>query len=106
MEETMNSVLHSGVARMRSLAVASLALSLAVVYGAPAQLTRWSIVSSPNEEGWNWLTAVDASAGDSAWAVGYYIDPNAELETLAERWDGSAWTLVQTPNVDTNGGQL
>jgi hypothetical protein len=73
---------------------------------APAQPTRWSFVSSPNEEGWNWLTAVDASAGDSAWAVGYYLDPDAELETLAERWDGSAWTLVETPNVGTNGNQL
>jgi hypothetical protein len=101
-----------GSSLRRSPAVVCVALSLAVLSGAPAgaspagRATRWSIVPSPNEEGWNWLTAVDASAGDGAWAVGWYTPPDAQLETLALRWDGSAWTLVDTPNVGTNGDQL
>ncbi len=98
--------------RRWSIAVVCVALVLAVVTGAPAtaspsgRASRWSLVPSPNQEGWNWLAAVDASAGNNAWAVGWYLDPNSELETLSMRWDGSAWTLVETPNVGTNGDAL
>jgi hypothetical protein len=100
------------MSRLRSLAVVSVALSLAVVAGLPAlanpsgRATRWSIVPSPNEEGWNWLQAVDASASDNAWAAGYYLDTEGVYETLAVRWDGSVWTLAETPNVGTNGDWL
>jgi hypothetical protein len=31
------------------------------------------------------------SSGD-VWAVGDYYNPNGALLTLAERWNGSAWT--------------
>src|SRR6266540_870334 len=94
-----------GKTRPRSLVVICVALSLAVVAAIPAKsnaqggATGWSIVSSPNAEGYNWLQAVDASASDNAWAVGFYIGTEGVYETLAERWDGSAWKLVQTPNV-------
>src|SRR5688572_20899068 len=99
-----------GTARLRSLAIVCVALSLAVVAGVPARAslpggpTRWSIVPSPNEEGANWLAAVDASTGDNAWAVGYYIGSEGRYETLSVRWDGSAWTLVETPNVGEETG--
>jgi hypothetical protein len=94
------------------MALMSVAFSLAIVAGAPAtstaqgRTTAWSIVSSPNEEGSNWLVAVDAAAGTSAWAVGYYIGSEGVYETLAERWDGSAWTLAETPNPGTHGDWL
>jgi hypothetical protein len=99
---------------MRSLAsaVVGVALSLALVAGvaakasAQAEVIAWSIVSSPNEEGSSWLHAVDASASDNAWAVGFYLGTEGVYETLAERWDGSAWSLVETPNVGTNGDWL
>jgi hypothetical protein len=96
----------------RSLAVVCLALSLAVVAGVPATAsehgrpTRWSVVPSPNEEGANWLASVDASAGDNAWAVGYYIGDEGRYETLSMRWDGSAWTLFETPNASDRGDWL
>jgi hypothetical protein len=61
-------------------------------------------VPSPNEEGANWLAAVDASAGDNAWAVGYYIGSEGVYETLSVHWDGLAWTLVETPNVGEETG--
>jgi len=101
-----------GKTRPRSLVVICVALSLAVVAAIPAKsnaqggATGWSIVSSPNAEGYNWLQAVDASASDNAWAVGFYIGTEGVYETLAERWDGSAWKLVQTPNVGANGDWL
>ena len=99
-------------ARSRSLTVVCVALSLAVVTGVPAgageegRAIAWSIVASPNEEGSNWLRDVDASAGDSAWSVGYYIGSEGINETLAERWDGSTWTLVESPDAGENGSQL
>jgi hypothetical protein len=99
---------------MRSLAsaVVCVALSLALVSGVPAkasaqaEVTAWSIVSSPNEEGSNWLQAVDALAGNNAWSVGFYVGDEGVYETLAERWDGSAWTLTETPNVGHYGNWL
>jgi hypothetical protein len=98
----------------RSLAsvVACVALSLAPVLSVPAtasaqgEVTAWSIVSSPDEEGSNWLQAVDASAGDNAWAVGFYLGIEGVYETLAQRWDGSDWRLVETPNVGHYGNWL
>src|SRR6266540_6141137 len=98
-------------ARPRPRAAMCVALLLAVVAGLPAEsnaqgrAVRWSIVPSPNEEGYNWLVDVDASAGNNAWSVGYYLE-NGVYETLAERWDGSAWTLVDTPNPGPNGDWL
>jgi hypothetical protein len=100
---------------MRSLASAAVcvvAMSLALVSGVPAQasaqgeVSAWSSVSSPNEEGSNWLQAVDASASNNAWAVGFYLGTEGVYETLAERWDGSAWRLAETPNVGANGDWL
>jgi hypothetical protein len=94
----------------RSLAVVCVALSLAVVVGDPASAsppsapTRWSIVPSPNNEGANWLVAVDALAGNDAWAVGYYIGSDGVYETLSQHWDGSAWRLVETLNVGDGTG--
>jgi hypothetical protein len=101
-----------GAARLRSLAVLCVALSLAVVVGVPAGAspsdasTPWSIVPSPNEEGANWLVAVDASAGNNAWAVGYYIGDEGVYETLSAHWNGSAWTLVEPLNVGRTGDWL
>jgi hypothetical protein len=109
----MKSVLRMVPAtRLRPLAVVSLVLSFVVTVGAPARAsaqgraTAWSIIPTPNEEGSDWLQAVDAASDDDAWAVGYYVGPEGVLETLAERWDGAKWTLVETPNVGPSGDQL
>ena len=34
-----------------------------------------------------------------AWAVGFYQDTGGLDQTLIEHWDGSAWTVVPSPNV-------
>src|SRR5262245_56353382 len=73
---------------------------------AQGRAAGWAIVPSPNEEGDDWLQDVDAFAQDSAWAVGYYIDPEGMYEPLGLRWNGSAWSLAETPNVGTNGSWL
>jgi len=107
----VNSVLRiDRKTRQRSLAVVCVALSLAGVAGVPGKASAqdpaiaWSIVSSPNEEGSNSLVAVDASARDNAWSVGYYIGSEGVYETLSVHWNGSTWTLVETPNVGEETG--
>jgi len=36
----------------------------------------------------------------SLWAVGYHTDGSNRQRTLVEHWDGSAWTVVPTPNAN------
>jgi hypothetical protein len=44
------------------------------------------------------LVGVDARTTTDGWAVGYGSGSNNLARTLVERWDGSAWTRVKTPN--------
>jgi hypothetical protein len=68
--------------------------------------TRWSIVPSPSPgTASNNLSAVAAVSYSDIWAVGSYEQQQAEPigagKTLILHWDGSAWTQVSTPNVQT-----
>jgi len=65
---------------------------------APAWATVPSISPVPTE---NQLTAVSARTANDAWAVGFYKGPNRHdgRIMLAERWDGTTWRQVTTPNV-------
>ena len=49
----------------------------------------------------NVLTAVDGRTGSDAWAVGSYEGPGRHdgKIMLTERWDGTRWSQVATPNV-------
>jgi hypothetical protein len=63
----------------------------------------WSIVSSPNDpsgvpDGLYTVTCVSAA---NCWAVGFTRDPTEPL-TLVEHWDGIAWAIVNSPNVDSD----
>jgi WD40 repeat protein len=79
----------------------------------------WTILPSPNGGQINVLQSVDALSPDSAWAVGYYsnatvqdIDAGSTLHegagtrTLIQRWDGTRWTLVPSPNVGPGSNYL
>ena len=65
----------------------------------------WLAVDSPNVGGQdNSLASASGSSATDIWAVGQFspdANPNITL-TLAEHWDGSAWSVVDTPNVGTN----
>ena len=67
---------------------------------APATHRSWKIVSSPNvaasDNGFNGIAAVSAN---DIWAVGSYITSGSPNQTLIEHWDGSAWSIVASPNV-------
>lgn len=51
------------------------------------------------------LTAVDALAADDVWAVGAGQNVGEE-QTLIERWDGSVWTIVPSPNASARTNEL
>src|SRR5439155_27132012 len=70
--------------------------------------SAWSVVPSPNlGTATNVLNAVAARATDDVWAVGYGGGGGFTVsETLVEHWDGSAWSIVPSPNVDTVANRL
>jgi len=62
--------------------------------------TSWAIVSSPNTSSTqsNFLLGVTCASASECWAVGYYYNDNVISQTLIERWDGTSWTIVSSPN--------
>jgi hypothetical protein len=64
--------------------------------------TSWAIVSSPNTSTMqtNLLFGVTCVSASECWAVGYYFNDNFIPQTLIERWDGTSWAIVTSPNTD------
>ena len=102
---------HRGAAASVRRAGVTLGLAGCVLAGAaaapgagPAALaaghqTGWTFVPSPNgsQFGDNALVQVAAGPGTRAWAVGY--DGGAgNFRTLTERWNGTKWAVVPSPN--------
>jgi hypothetical protein len=55
----------------------------------------WSIVTSPNPSGDNFLSSVSATGANDVWAVGRSRNPlNFRTTTLIEHWDGNSWSQV------------
>ncbi len=66
--------------------------------------SSWSIVPSPNAgPKANGLYDVTCSSASDCWAVGYYEADagllKTEFRTLIQRWNGSAWSIVESPNL-------
>jgi hypothetical protein len=70
--------------------------------------TGWSLVSSPNPgshcqgNSGNVLNAVAAVAPNDVWAVGFFFNCNALLKPMVLHWDGTRWSPVRTPALNTN----
>lgn len=65
------------------------------------QPPHWTVVANPNPGSHiNVLYSVDAIAADNVWAAGYYRNSpsTASKFTLIERWDGSSWQQITSPN--------
>jgi len=65
--------------------------------------TSWSVVSTPTPAGATTarLRGVKVLATDSAWAVGQFsTSTNPTMRTLVTRWNGTAWSIVTSPNPD------
>jgi hypothetical protein len=66
----------------------------------PVSAPVWSIVPTPNppDSMVTVLEAVDCTTEVDCMAVGKSFLIDGRIRTLAERWDGEAWTIVHTPN--------
>lgn len=66
--------------------------------------TSWSAVTSPNtsDNDADYLNGVACTTSTECWAVGYVITSpdnfNLFRQTLIERWDGSSWSIVMSPD--------
>lgn len=64
----------------------------------------------PNREGGpatNFLYGIDAASPTDMWTVGYSRDPGQLGISLAIRYDGTSWRIVNTPNpANSNGSTL
>ena len=70
--------------------------------------TQWSVVSMPDPGGslLGRLFSLTAISTSDVWAVGIYTDINAVDHTLIEQWNGSAWSIIPSPNEGTRGSDL
>src|SRR5947209_5810846 len=62
--------------------------------------TKWSIQSTPNPKGVVGiigLFGVSCASANACTAVGYYYNGTI-YPTLAERWNGTKWSIQSTPN--------
>ncbi|HEV2377704.1 MAG TPA: hypothetical protein VGS19_36770 [Streptosporangiaceae bacterium] len=62
--------------------------------------TAWSLQTTPNPAGatGSRLSGVSCTAANACEAVGSYTNSAEKGVTLAEAWNGAAWTLQTTPN--------
>jgi hypothetical protein len=61
--------------------------------------TRWTVVPSPNPTlRHNSLKGVVALSPTDVWAVGYSEGKVSRPKTLTLHWDGTAWSIVPSPN--------
>ncbi|HJT55480.1 MAG TPA: hypothetical protein VJ761_03215, partial [Ktedonobacteraceae bacterium] len=71
---------------------------------------QWSVVSSPNLAGANEqiLSGLSAISSNNIWAVGFSTSANdpGETKTFIEHWNGSQWSIVNSPNPGIGGNQL
>lgn len=72
--------------------------------------SKWSIVPSPNPPA-NFanveLDGVFALSSTNVWAVGFYDNPSfIGRFTLIEHWNGSSWSIVSSPNPDSDLNEL
>jgi hypothetical protein len=66
--------------------------------------TTWTVVPGPDLSP-SLLEGVTAVSSSDVWAVGYSVVPGGpvgiEDHTLAERWNGSSWTVSTTPTTSS-----
>jgi hypothetical protein len=61
--------------------------------------SAWSIVPSPSVSAQNHLLGVKTLSAGNAWAVGSHNVPGSlAFSTLTMRWNGSAWSVVPSPD--------
>jgi hypothetical protein len=107
----VRAVLLAGAALV-ALAPSSGAVALAARSGparsraAVGQSLTWAIVPSPNNNVLdNTFTGISCPSASACTAVGYSYGTHSEPKTLIESWNGSAWSIVSSPNPGPGLGQ-
>jgi hypothetical protein len=71
---------------------------------------RWSVVANPTQQTGDALYGVAAASANEAWAVGRipggYHHGGPPDATLVLHWDGTAWSVVASPNAGTGDNIL
>src|SRR5688572_1491427 len=61
--------------------------------------SSWKVISSPNNSSnSHTLKSIAGVAANDIWAVGSYFPTTGGSQTLIQRWDGSQWNSVTSPN--------
>ena len=71
--------------------------------------TAWSVVPTPNRAYTrNMLAALEVVSPNDIWAVGYSNGTGGRHKdrTLIERFDGTKWSIVRSPNVGDGSNEL
>jgi hypothetical protein len=79
--------------------------STALAAPAAPRACAWRVVASPSRGESATLSAVSATSGKDAWAVGNY-DTGSGFRTLIEHWNGARWSVVPSPNADPGENTL
>jgi hypothetical protein len=76
---------------------------IGVPSGSAGASPTWSVVSSPSSSTTqeNYLEGVACTSASSCTTVGYYNNGTVE-QTLIEQWNGTAWTIVTSPDTSTS----
>jgi hypothetical protein len=71
--------------------------------------TSWTLVPTPNgaiaKSAENSLNGADGLSTNNVWAVGY-SKAGGPYKTLVERWNGTQWSIVPSPNVGSSHNVL
>jgi hypothetical protein len=69
--------------------------------------TVWSVVASPTKgSAGHGLFGISCTAPDACTAVGSYTNTGGPTNTLAESWNGTAWSIVPSPNPSSGTDSL
>src|SRR5439155_19859409 len=85
------------VLRLTMMLVATLLAAAVVALARGASGITWYGYTPPFNA--TSLAGVAATSASDAWAVGLRSGGSCQYATLAEHWDGSAWSEVATPSV-------
>ncbi|HZI77272.1 MAG TPA: hypothetical protein VFD73_25180, partial [Gemmatimonadales bacterium] len=82
----------------------------AEVWSAPAEGKPWASVSltvpKPTGSLETRLSSVSCTSASACTAAGYYIEKTGRYMTLAERWNGSSWSIQTTANPASGNTEL
>src|SRR5687767_15029110 len=68
---------------------------------------RWEVVASPNRGQHNMFYDMQFAGSNDGWVVGDYSPvTGGPTRTLAQHWDGSAWSTILSPNPSSAWNQL